>query len=350
MGLATPVALMAGVNAAARRGIMVRDAVALETCGKVDVVMFDKTGTLTQGRPTVAHREVFQRGTPGGGTAEDWAASLAAPSSHPIARAVAGISNARFPMEDWQEVPGMGLRARAVGREWRLGSATWLEQEGIKLDAGAPREAARRIEGEGATPVWLAIDGEVVALLGLRDALRPDTRRVVAMLRARGLRVGMVSGDREDVAHAVAREVGIDPGEVRAGVRPEGKAACIEALRREGAVVAFVGDGNNDGPALAAADLGIAVLRATDVAREAAGIVLLGDRLDGVAVAMDMAEATLRTIRQNLFWAFFYNAAAVPMAAIGLAGPAVCAAAMGLSDLVVVGNALRLARRANRTG
>ncbi len=345
MGLATPVALMAGVNAAARRGILVRDAAALETCGRVDTVLLDKTGTLTEGRPVVVRREVLRGGPIAGAPAEAWAASMASASAHPLAMALAGLDSARVSLEDWREEAGMGVQGRGAGHVWRLGSAAWLREASVVMDPGVAGIVTRLLE-EGATPVLLAMDTEVVAAFGLRDVLRPDARALVLKLRARGLRVGMVSGDREEVALAVGREAGMDPGEVRAGVRPEGKVACIESARRACRVVAFVGDGNNDGPALAAADLGIAVSRATDVAREAAGIVLLGDRLGAVEEAVDMAGATLRTIRQNLFWAFFYNAAAVPLAAAGMVSPAVCAAAMGLSDLVVVGNALRLARRA----
>ena len=186
--------------------------------------------------------------------------------------------------------------------------------------------------------------GRLVAIFVLRDAVRSDAAAVVARLRGAGLRVGLISGDQEAAARAIAKEVGIDEGEVIFGIPPQGKARYIEQLRQAGRSVAFVGDGINDGPALASADLGIAVSSAADVAREAAGIVLLGTRLELVAEALGVATATLRTIRQNLFWAFFYNAAAVPLAALGMVSPAVCAAAMGLSDLIVVGNALRLVR------
>lgn len=349
MGLATPVALMAGVNAAARRGILVRDARALETCGQLDVVLFDKTGTLTEGRPAVASRELLAGGQELGEDAvARLAASMASGSSHPLSRALAGMTDVRETVDDWGETSGSGVHGRWRGRGILLGSPAWLEVKGV--DLGDPQGAAtlRRLGAEGATPVMLAIDGRCAAAFGLRDRVRPEARAVVERLQSQGLRVGMVSGDRKEVALAVARESGIDPAEVRAGVRPEGKVACIEALRREGRVVAFVGDGVNDGPALAAADLGMAVARATDVAREAAGLVLLGAPLDGVVESIHLAGATLRTIRQNLFWAFFYNAAAVPLAAAGLVSPALCAAAMGISDLVVVGNALRLARRPGR--
>ncbi len=345
MGLATPVALMAGVNAAARRGILVRDAHALETCGRLDTVLFDKTGTLTHGLPAVGARAFFVDGT---GLSEAdvvrGVATLAAGSSHPLSRALAALTDARESLDDGRETPGAGLRGTWRGRRMMLGSPAWVAGAAADAMGGPLAEAVREIEAGGATPVVLALDERGVAAFGLQDAVRPEARAVVQRLRARGVRVGMVSGDRHEVALAVAREAGIDPAEVRSGVRPEGKVACIEALRREGRVVAFVGDGINDGPALAAADLGMAVARATDVAREAAGVVLLGAPLDGVVDALELAGATLRTIRQNLFWAFFYNAAAVPLAAAGLVSPALCAAAMGLSDLIVVGNALRLAR------
>lgn len=344
MGLATPVALMAGVNVAARRGILVRDAKALETCGRLDMVIFDKTGTLTRGQPAVVGRQTLTPALPGDAHAESWAASLAAPSSHPLSRALAAMDPRRLPVDGWREEAGSGVQAMGGGRSWMLGSAAWLRAEGVPVDAPRVGGLARQMEAEGSTPVLLAMDRQVVALFALRDSLRPEAWNVVQRLRARGLRVGMISGDRPEVALAIGRDAGIDPAEVRAGVRPDGKVACIEALRREGRVMAFVGDGNNDGPALAAANLGMAVSRATDVAREAAGLVLLRDRLEAVEEAVDLAAATLRTIRQNLFWAFFYNAAAVPLAALGMVSPALCAAAMGASDLMVVGNALRLMR------
>ncbi len=347
MGLATPAALMAGVNNAARRGILVRDAAVLETCGTIDTLLFDKTGTLTLGHPTVVASATFVPSQPEAQpmTAEisDLAAALARRSAHPLSTAIAQVAPGDTPVSDWTELAGVGLRARWHDHVVRLASIGSLAKEGIDTHS---TEAFTNLWGKrGATPVFLAIDQNIVAAFALRDSLRPEAIEVVRQLRASGYRVGMLSGDHPLVAEAIAREVGIDVTMIQAEVPPEGKSGYLQAQRASGHRVAFVGDGINDGPALAAADLGIAVARASDVAREAAGIVLLRTNLAAVPEALDLARATLRTIRQNLFWAFFYNAAAVPLAALGLVNPALCAAAMGLSDLIVVGNALLLARR-----
>jgi Cu+-exporting ATPase len=347
MGLATPVALMAGVNNAARRGILVRDAVALETCGTLDTLIFDKTGTLTEGRPVVVDQADLSNGIIGVSdpkvSVAEIAASMARRSTHPLSVSIARIASGDLQIEEWMEHPGAGLAALWQGQKLQLGSIAALEAAGIDITS-----AQAFIEpwlAKGATPVLLAADRRLIGAFALRDSLRPEAVAVVRRLRASGLRVGMLSGDHPRAAAAIAAEAGIDPAMVRAGVAPEGKALFLSTLKASGFRVAFVGDGINDGPALAAADLGIAVSRASDVAREAAGLVLLRPNLNAVADALDLAKATLSTIHQNLFWAFFYNAAAVPLAALGLVSPALCAAAMGLSDLVVVGNALRLARR-----
>ena len=350
MGLATPAALMAGVNNAARRGILVRDAAVLETCGTIDTLLFDKTGTLTVGRPTVVASSTFVSSDPDPHpippAISDLAAALARRSAHPLSTALAGIAPGTADLSDWTELPGVGLRARWKEHVVRLASISSLEREGI--DTTSTRAFTNHWAKQGATPVLLVIDQRVIAAFALRDGLRPEATEVVRQLRASGYRVGMLSGDNPLVAEAIAREVGIDVALVQAEVLPEGKCDYLQAQRAAGHRVAFVGDGINDGPALAAADLGIAVARASDVAREAAGLVLLRTNLAAVPEALDLARATLRTIRQNLFWAFFYNAAAVPLAGLGLVNPAICAAAMGLSDLIVVGNALRLACRSPR--
>lgn len=352
MGLATPVALMAGVNTAARHGILVRDAAVLETCGGIDTLIFDKTGTLTLGRPAVVESAAFVAPHPSPQPLPhafaELAASLARRSNHPLSLAIAQVAPGNETLLDWTELPGAGLRARWKNHVVRLGSPSALNKAGI--ESAFIHRIIHAWAEQGSTPVLLAIDQTLIAAFALRDSLRPEAREVIARLRRDGYRVGLLSGDHPVTAKAVALEAGIDPTLVHAGIPPEGKSGFLEALRKSGRHVAFVGDGINDGPALAAADLGIAVARASDVAREAAGIVLLRTNLHAVPEALHLASATLRTIRQNLFWAFFYNAAAVPLAALGLVNPAVCAAAMGLSDLVVVGNALRLSRKAIRNG
>lgn len=358
MGLATPAAIMAAANVAARRGILIRDGVALEKAGRLTTVLFDKTGTLTQGRPEVVAAEVLAEVEPG-----LWplVLALAEPSAHPMSRAVAAYSRERLRREgaeagapglqQWREVRGAGVRARLVpaGAGWegdpvelRLGALRWLAEEGVAVDAGA--ELVRQWQEQAATVLGFARNDRLVALFAVRDAVKPGAVEVVRALHRMGLRVGMVTGDSAAVAQVLARDLGLDATQVLAEVRPEAKAREIQRLQAQGERVAFVGDGINDAPALEQADLGIAVARATDVAREAADLVLLRADLRAVPEALALARASLRTIHQNLFWAFFYNALGVPLAALGFLSPVLCALAMGLSDFLVIGNALRLRR------
>jgi len=350
MGLATPVALMAGINAAARRGILIRDAVALEKSGTITAVAFDKTGTLTAGRPAL----VRCLGLPGGSDSDPAllavAAALAAPSNHPLSRAIAEaghLAGGANPPGTWREHPGLGIEASEDNggkvRTRRLGSLRWLESLGIDVTAARAHAEAGAAQGNAA--VVLAEDSTATGLLLIGDPIRPDAPELVRQLAASGRTVHLVSGDSRAACLFVARAAGIPESQVHAECRPEGKTAILRALRDSGQRVAFVGDGINDSPALATADLGIAVGSASDVAREAADVVLLRPGLDAVAEALDLSQRTLRTIHQNLFWAFFYNAAAVPLAALGFISPVVCALTMGLSDVIVVGNALRLLRR-----
>lgn len=338
MGLATPAAIMAGVNAAARRGILIRDGAALEKSGCITAVLFDKTGTLTEGKLAVAATLEMR---PDGQPAKETAAALAAPSNHPLSRALASLPAAAKPMafSNWREVRGAGLEAAAQGAVWRLGSLRWLSEAGA---AAAPTAFVAEWTGRGATVLGLARDAELVGVFALRDQLKPEATRVVAELARQGKVAWLVTGDTAATAAAIAEQAGIPRSNVFAEVRPEQKAGIVQQLQARGERVAFVGDGINDAPALEQADLGIAVARASDVAREAADILLLKTDLQAVPEALGLAQATLRTIKQNLFWAFFYNAAAVPLAALGLLSPVLCAAAMGLSDVIVIGNALRL--------
>lgn len=393
MGLATPAAIMAGANAAALRGILIRDGVALEKAGKIDTVIFDKTGTLTVGGLRVG---LVRDGRPEGErgeTLESLVASVARGSRHPVAVALAewGKGEAHRGTEpgvlvkplprlpglgglgvtpgesvgqgnalrrdlafvprrsgagvwmDWREYRGCGVEARRSGEEsvvYRLGSLVWLEECGVEDAVSGAGEAL----GKGAvvTRVGLAAGRRLLGTFDLQDTLRAEAHSVVAALHRDGYDVYLLSGDGWLAAEAVAKDVGIPATHVMASVKPEEKAKAIERLQGEGRKVAFVGDGLNDGPALARADLGIAMSRATDVARESADVVLIRPGLERLREALGLAQATLRTIRQNLFWAFFYNAAAVPLAMLGFFAPVVCAAAMGLSDLLVIGNAMRL--------
>jgi Cu+-exporting ATPase len=347
MGLATPAAIMAGANAAARRGILIRDGVALEKAGAITTVVFDKTGTLTAGKPNVA---ALWQNSAGGSAVQDLALTLAGNSLHPVSQAVAahcrkasgGGAPARA-VTEWREIRGCGIEAKsAPDTVARFGSLTWLGQSGVDLAPG--EKFAAEWSGRGATLAGLAVGNELAALFAVGDAPKPHAAQVVARLRRANLRVCLVTGDTAATAAAIAEAVGIAAGEVRAGVAPEAKAEFVKQLQDRGERVAFVGDGINDAPALARADLGIAVCRASGVAREAADVILLKSEIEAVPEALGLARAALRVIRQNLFWAFFYNALGVPLAALGFISPVVCAAAMGLSDLIVVGNALRLLR------
>jgi len=381
MGLATPAAIMAGANAGARRGILIRDGVALEKAGKITAVIFDKTGTLTAGRPEVVAMGAPVSGTAGfdslplragaeAGAPLAVAAALARNSTHPFSLAIAKISAEKTALADWKEVRGNGIEAniqpatfnpRQPMTKARLGSLRWLRECGVDLAAG--EKFIAEWSGQGATIVGLAGEKELLALFAVRDAVKGNAKQVVEQLQRQGLKTYLLTGDNALTAASIARQVGIAPENVFAEVRPEEKAEFVKKLQagsgtgilpvssethRQDACaterVAFVGDGINDAPALTQADLGIAVSRASDVAREAADIILLKSEIEAVPEALGLARATLRTIKQNFFWAFFYNALGVPLAAMGFISPVICAAAMGVSDLIVIGNALRLLR------
>jgi len=351
MGLATPAAIMASANAAARRGILIRDGVALEKAGKISALIFDKTGTLTVGKPEVAAETAFRIQH---SEFRMLAAALARNSTHPISQAIAKLvsedgdsrRSSLRDLADWKEIRGSGVEAKsAIGNRQsaiRLGSLRWLRECGVDLAAG--EKFIAEWSGQGATIVGLASENNLLGLFAVRDALKPNAVKVVEQLRAQGLKVYLVTGDNSLTAASIARQVGIEAENVFAEVRPEQKAEFVKKLQAGGERVAFVGDGINDAPALTQADLGIAVSRASDVAREAADIILLKSEIEAVPEALGLARAALRTIKQNLFWAFFYNALGVPLAALGFISPIFCAAAMGFSDLIVIGNALRLLR------
>ena len=344
MGLATPAAIMAGANAAARRGILIRDGVALEKAGKITAIVFDKTGTLTAGKPEIA--AIFEiRNSKY--EIRNLAATLAKNSAHPVSQAVAKVSADTVAVSDWKELRGSGVEARSAIRNpqsetVRLGSLNWLRECGVDLAAG--EKFITDWSAQGTTIVGLAAEKELLALFAVRDTLKPHAEKVIAQLKQQSQKIFLVTGDNQLTAAAIARQVGIAPENVFANVRPEQKAGFVQKLQAQGERVAFVGDGINDAPALSQADLGIAVSRASDIAREAADIVLLKSEIEAVPEALGLARATLRTIKQNLFWAFFYNALGVPLAACGVISPVFCAAAMGVSDLIVIGNALRLLR------
>ncbi|MBA4149857.1 MAG: cation-translocating P-type ATPase [Verrucomicrobia bacterium] len=346
MGLATPVAIMAGTNAAAQRGILIRDGVALEKAGKITAVMFDKTGTLTVGKPSVGDCKVLQNISPEAGYEFQLAAALARGSTHPLSLALAKTSPREITFTNWREVCGSGVAGELTlqNKNWlfRLGSLKWLQETGVNVTAG--KTFADHWMSQGATILGLSGDSQLIALIALRDTLKSGAEKVVKQLGAKNLQVYLITGDNQLTAHAIAQQIGLKPENVFAEIRPEQKADLVKKLQQKGERVAFVGDGINDAPALEQADLGIAVSKASDVAHEAADIILLKSEIEAIPETLGLAGATLRTIKQNLFWAFFYNAAAIPLAALGFMSPLLCAAAMGLSDLIVIGNALRLRR------
>ncbi|WP_299821777.1 heavy metal translocating P-type ATPase [uncultured Jannaschia sp.] len=349
MGLATPTSIMVGTGRAAELGVLFRRGDALQALQGVRMVAFDKTGTLTEGRPTLTALE-----TADGVRRRDalaLAAAVEARSEHPIARAILRAAEAdgiAVPGADaFESVTGLGARANVDGRVVLVGADRFLRGEGV--DPGALGAAGARMAADGRTPLYLAVDGRVLAAIGVDDPVKADTPGAVAALRGMGVRVAMITGDDGRTARAVADRLGID--HVEAEVMPGGKADAVRRLRAEHGAVAFVGDGINDAPALAEADVGIAIGTGTDVAIEAADVVLMGGDPGGVVRARRISRATLRNIRQNLFWAFAYNTALIPVAAgllypvMGvLLSPMLAAGAMAVSSVFVLGNALRLRR------
>lgn len=349
MGLATPTAVLVATGTAALRGILVRNAAALEAAGQVDVVLLDKTGTLTTGRPTI--KTVFDE--PRGAVTLDeaevlkWAASAEQFSQHPLARAIVEQARIRgmelMDPDDFKNVPGQGVEARFGDRRVLVGSPGFLCE--AQVDLTSIEERLQSLATDGQTVIVLAVDGVCAGVIGLTDSVRPGSAQCVAELHAAGIRTAMVTGDHAVTAAAVASEVGIT--EVHAEVSPVGKLALVRRLQREGRRVAFVGDGINDAPALTAADVGIAFAAGTDTAIEAADITLVREDPTLIAVAVRQARRSVRIIKQNLFWAFFYNVLAIPLAATGQISPRYAAAVMMMSSISVVLNSLRLRERAS---
>jgi len=349
LGLATPTAIMAGTGVAARFGILIKDASALELAHRVRTVAFDKTGTLTRGQP----RLLAIQTAPGvdGTEALTLAASLQRGSEHPLARAVLDAARERgltlTTPHDVSAVPGRGSRGRVGELHLMLGSLRWMDELGVASAALTVPESA-----QGATRSLLAVDDgsgaapRALALLAFGDEPKPEARSAIARLHARGIRCVMISGDNRAAAEAMAVRLGMDPdaGEVLAEVLPGEKAEAVRRLRGDGPAVAMVGDGVNDAPALAAADVGMAMGSGTDVAMHAAGITLMRGDVGLVADALDISHRTVIKIRQNLFWAFIYNLIGIPLAATGYLSPVLAGAAMALSSVSVTGNALLLRR------
>jgi len=345
LGLATPTAIMVGTGLAARRGVLIRDAAALERARDLDTVVFDKTGTLTEGHPGLADIAVLDDA----GLDSDGLLGLAAAaqqgSEHVLARAILEAADARglalATLEAFQALPGRGVRATVGGRTVLVGSHRLMAE----ADLMSPQAEARAetLAQGGRTVIWVAEEGgALLGLLALADPVKSEARAAVAALRARGLGVMLLTGDSRAAAASVAAQLGLPEEAVRAEVLPADKAAVIEGLKAEGRTVAMVGDGINDAPALAAADVGVAMGSGTDVAMEAAGLTLMRGDPRLVATAIGLAAATRARIRLNLGWAFIYNIAAVPVAALGLLSPAIAGAAMAFSSVSVVASSLAL--------
>jgi Cu+-exporting ATPase len=349
LGLATPMSIMVGVGRGAQAGVLIKNAEALERMERVDTLVVDKTGTLTEGKPKVVAVVPAQ----GLDDAEvlRLAGSLERASEHPLARAIVEAAAERgislTDATDFDSPTGKGVIGSVLGRKIALGNARFLAELGTSV--AALEGEAERLRQEGATAIYLAVDGKAAGVIAIADPVKPSTPEALKALTADGVRVVMLTGDNKTTARAVGRRLGI--AEVEAEVLPDQKSAVVEKLRREGRVVAMAGDGVNDAPALAAAEVGVAMGTGTDVAIESAGVTLLKGDLTGIVRARRLSAATMRNIRQNLFFAFIYNAAGIPIAAgvlypsFGvLLSPIIAAAAMALSSVSVVGNALRLRR------
>ncbi|WLB04955.1 heavy metal translocating P-type ATPase [Bradyrhizobium elkanii] len=349
LGLATPMSIMVGVGRGAHSGILIRDAQALERMEAIDTLVIDKTGTLTEGKPKVV-RVIAAEGF-GESDLLRLAASVEQGSEHPLAQAIIAAARERklasAAVSNFVSPSGKGATGMVEGRQVALGNAVLMAE--LKIATAALDQAAEAARRDGATAIYVAVDGRIAGAIAIADPVKPSATSALQALRAEGLRIVMLTGDNETTARAVAKTLGID--EVEAGVLPERKSEVVQRLRGEGRTVAMAGDGVNDAPALAAADVGIAMGGGTDVAIESAGITLLTGDLMGLVRARRLSVATMRNIRQNLAFAFVYNAAGVPIAAgvlyplFGiLLSPMVGAAAMALSSVSVIGNALRLSR------
>ncbi|MDK2855677.1 MAG: P-type Cu+ transporter [Bacillota bacterium] len=340
LGLATPTSIMVGTGRGAENGILIKGGEHLEKAHATDAVVLDKTGTITKGEPVVT--DVFALP----GWKEDEILLLAAGaergSEHPLGEAIVRGAKARgldLPEpQNFSTVPGRGVVARVLGRQVQVGSRRLLE--GMPLDALAG--TVQKLESEGKTAMLVAIDGRAAGVIAVADTVKENAAQAIAALKRMGIKVIMLTGDNRRTAEAIARQVGIDPDDVQAEVLPQDKAREVEKLRRAGYVVAMVGDGINDAPALATADVGIAIGTGADVAIEAADIALISGDLRGVPASIRLSRATLRNIKENLFWALIYNVIGVPVAALGYLSPVLAGAAMALSSVSVVSNALRL--------
>jgi Cu+-exporting ATPase len=349
MGLATPTAIMVGTGRGAENGILIKSGESLETVHRVKTIIFDKTGTLTQGKPLVTDVVVSD------GYQEEqvlrWAASVEKESEHSLGEAIVSAAREKNiqlqAVETFEAIPGHGVKARIDGEPLLLGNLRLMEENGVGVDG--LRDEAARLAGEGKTPMIVALNGRAAGIVAVADTLKPNTREAVEALHRMGVEVIMITGDNERTAKAIASQIGID--RVLAEVLPWDKSQQVKKLQEEGKIVAMVGDGINDAPALAQADVGIAIGTGTDVAIESSDITLISGDLRAVIAAIQLSRRTIRTIKQNLFWAFIYNILGIPIAA-GilypfwgvLLNPMIASAAMAMSSVSVVTNSLRLKR------
>jgi Cu+-exporting ATPase len=357
------VGLLTGTGRGAQLGILIKGPQVLEDTRTVDTILLDKTGTVTTGQLAVDSTVAFAPF--GEADVLRLAGALEAASEHPIAHAIAAAARAGRPalsvgtgdggtlpdgvlpdvvlpdVVGFRSAPGGGVAGTVEGRAVVAGRTGWLQENGVVLGPDQ-QQALRDAENAGATAIWVAVDGGPAGIICLRDTIKPGSQAAVARLRQLGLRPILLTGDNGAVAAQVAAAVGIDPDDVFAGVLPDGKVDAVRRLQAGGATVAMAGDGVNDAPALAQADLGIAMGSGTDVAIEAADLTVMGNDLGQVATAIELSRRTLATIKTNLFWAFFYNAVGIPVAALGLLNPMIAGVAMAASSVLVVANSLRL--------
>jgi Cu+-exporting ATPase len=342
LGLATPTSIMVGTGKGAENGILFKGGQYLEETHRINAIILDKTGTITKGEPELT--DVL----PANGWSEErllqWAASAERASEHPLAQAIVRGALKRevelLPSDRFEAVPGHGIQAEIEGKSVLIGTIKLMREHGISVE-GLEKDK-EHLEEEGKTVMLVAVDGQLAGLIAVADTVKETSAQAIRQLKDLGIEVWMVTGDNERTAKAIAAQVGID--HIRAEVLPEDKAKVVKRLQDEGKTVAMVGDGINDAPALAAADIGMAVGTGTDVAIEAADVTLMGGDLRTIPAAIRLSRFTMRNIKQNLFWAFFYNSIGIPVAAAGLLAPWIAGAAMAFSSVTVVSNALRLKR------